>query len=180
MEITTAEILIGGPIPESLVPGLMEALSKDEASHEYGDSIVPDMGHVSDSKNACKILMEYRVDGVLRFRCVAAPWGEFDQTEPFCMQHGIAFNRKHDAIGEWGGEEAIFRPGMEVPEVIYLDIEGRETARGDEVRKAIVMLEKEDGEFRGEYRVKKALELLYSSLNCMILPPTMEPVTIVS
>lgn len=134
-----AEIRIGGKVPRSLVAGLVEALHHDEASHEYGDDVIP-------KDCTTPTLYSYLLTSVLdktflRFRNDRAENGEFEQTEEFCVKHDICFDRWSDHYCEYDAENVYFRSGMHAPLVTYADSDAKEIVCGATVREAIEKLD---------------------------------------
>lgn len=131
-----AEIRIGGQVPRSVIPGLVEALHRDEASHEYGEAVI---------SKACgsdpRLLYPFLANDVLRFRSHRAENGEFAWTEQFCIEHGIAFDRWGDHYHEANAENVYFRPGMDAPLVLYADSSANEIVDGKTVRAAMKKLD---------------------------------------
>ena len=115
--------------------GLIEALSQDGASHEYGDSVIEENCTEED-------FLEYLEEGVLRFQNAEAVNGEFSETEAFCIEHDIPFDRNSDHYCEYDGETVYWRPGMGRPTVVYADSSGNERADGVIVRQAMEMLDR--------------------------------------
>lgn len=136
MDSFRAKIWIGGCIHESLIPGLVEALHKDEASDDFGGATI-------DENCTEEQLFAYLdKESLLSFECDNAEIGEFKATEAFCWQHKIPFNRESDSYAGYLGEQAYYRPGMQTLLITFFDDTGVEVVRGDSVREAIDLLEK--------------------------------------
>lgn len=120
----------------TILQGLIDALSSDGASHEYGDACI----EVNcPEKDLGKYLS---TDGkLLHLKNAEAANGEFAETEQFCIDHGIPFDRNSDHFCEYDGENVRWRPGMNAPQVTYADANGHEIVDGETVRAAMEQLD---------------------------------------
>ena len=164
--------------------GLIEALSSDGASHEYGDCVI-------EANCTEEEFLEYLRPfepggGVLRFRNAEAVNGEFSETEAFCIEYGIPFDRNSDHYCEYDGETVYWRPGMGRPTVVYADSSGNERVDGATVRKAMELLDKFEQvagkvtvfQTRDWERLVIGIGLLHDV--CPELPSNLEPFKIVA
>lgn len=123
----------------TVLQGLISALADDFASHDYGDVPI-------DCRDGEDELMGY-IDSVgdrpeyLHFKCDQARNGEFENTEEFCLNNNIAFDRWSDHYCEYDAENVYFRPGMERAVVTYADANANEIVDGATVRKAMEVLD---------------------------------------
>jgi len=70
--------------------------------------------------------------------------GEFQETEEFCIENGISFDRESSAYDEWSAEVASFRSGMKCAVVRDVDSYGTPMVDGSKVREAIDELDSFD------------------------------------
>ena len=92
----TAQISIGGTLPASAIPGLIEAIQAEGFSTEYdGPPFEPDE----------------LVDGEALTLCAhEVAWGVFRDLELFCRTHRLAYSRWFGACsGAWGAGRSIYR-----------------------------------------------------------------------
>lgn len=194
----SAQIWIGGQISRTkrlypddkdddttVLRGLISALNLDRASHEYGDAEI--------DFNCTEEELLKHLDGalkrnppassVLRFRNDQAVLGEFPETEQFCIENDIPFDRNSDHYCEYDAETVCWRPGMESCETRYVDSAGRENVDGETVRKAMELLTSYqqarthvDGD-RDEELLEAAEKLLKNV--CPELPPDLEPFEVI-
>lgn len=182
----SAQIWIGGKVSntERLYPndegdnttildGLIGALNRDGASHDFGD-IAIDPNCTDWDK-----LTEYLDDKfLLNLKCDQIRNGEFEETEQFCIDNGISFDRWSDHYCEYDAENVHFRPGMSSPVMTLADIAGREIVDGGHVRKGMDLI----NEFKANYNASdKASDwakldkgLRYLKDVCPELPPKLE------
>lgn len=125
-----AEIRIGGPITadnKAKLLGLLASESDFEPDESFEDG------------------------GYLNGRNADAPWGRFDQTEAFCIEHGLSFRRQsaghydYDAVIRW------WAPGMsdqweclstqDGEPVIRVDVIRSMAARGDSMGALLAYLD---------------------------------------
>jgi len=143
-----AEIWIGGQVsrtarlyPDDLqdtttvLQGLIAVLNSDGASHEFGEAEIP-----ADCTEA-DLLKYINEKGLLNLRDVQARGGEFPETEQFCLDNGIAYDRWSDHYAEYDSEKASWRPGMDSPMTVYSDSNGNEVVGGKLVREALELLQ---------------------------------------
>lgn len=130
------QITIGGQVSRSAIPGLIFALHQDGASHDYGESVI------SLTCTPDELLEEYLEGETLCFRCDQATNGEFQETEQFCLNHDISYDRWSDHYCEFDAENAYYRPGMDGPRMTLADSDGNEIVDGDTVRRAMAMIDK--------------------------------------
>lgn len=171
-----AQIWIGGQLSRSkrlypddpdddttVIQGLIGALHSDGASHEYGEAEIR-------SDYTEKGLFEYLDGDVLHFKNDQACNGEFEETEEFCIEHGIPFDRQSHHYDEYDAENVYWRPSMNSPTIRYADASGNEIVCGDTVRQAIEKLE------GGLLMV--GMNLLHEA--CPELPPKLEKFEIIA
>ncbi len=133
----TARLLPDDPDDDTtILQGLIGALHDDGASHEFGDVVI-----LEDCCDSPELYFYLDDSDFLNLKCDQAVNGEFPETEEFCIQNGIAFNRWSDHYGEYGAENVHFRPGMDAPLTTYADSAGKEIVCGDTVRQAIEKLD---------------------------------------
>jgi len=106
-EYMAAEIWIGGPIPQRLVPQLCRAISGQGASLDWGDAHFAPAGAAD--------LLEGCLDGetpLLHLCEDQARWGEFRELEEFLVRRRICFRRRSEAKAGYDAELVEFRPGI--------------------------------------------------------------------
>ncbi len=183
-----AQILIGGQVSRTkrlypddpdddttILQGLVSALNDDGASPEYGDVAI-------DDKCTEKELEKYIDCGWLRLRQDQAVLGEFPETEQFCIDNGISYDRNSDHYCEYDAELLYWRPGMMEPTIRYADARGDEVVAGATVRKAMALL---DGISKLSVLnvdavttvLEKVARLLHDA--CPKLPPDLAPFEII-
>lgn len=99
----TAQITIGGTLPASAVPALIEAIQAEGLSTQYdGTPFEPDELVNGEALTLCA----YEV-----------PWGVFRDLELFCRNHRLAYSRWFGACsGAWGAGRSIYRGTHETRE----------------------------------------------------------------
>jgi len=171
-----AEISIGGKIPASLVPDLCAVIADDHVCLDWGDRRF-EPGSAKELMEATQELGTAENPVQLLWLCDdEARWGEFDSLEEFLVQHGIAFTRRSAGKYEYDAELVEYRPGMQSPCVIYLDLSGNPTVLASELSPAVASLavalehlEKGPAETVAE-SVREAHRLLHNQL-----PPEVPP-----
>lgn len=108
-ECFAAHIYIGGQVPKTLVPGLIEAICSEGLRSEDWSSPVGEMSSEKD------LLSYVDRNGYLHFTDPERNWGHFDDLEAFLEKNGIAFNRSAEPKFEYSGELVQFRTGMKNP-----------------------------------------------------------------
>lgn len=167
-------ISIGGKLPKHLLSELVAALHEDEASHEYGEGPI---------EADCKDLTDYIDEaGLLTLKTDSARNGEFENTESFCCENNLGYDRWSDHYAEWDAENVYMRPNMQGPVVTYADSDGKEIVDGETVRNALALLkeyfDEDNGGNAGVRSVRdEALECLEAA--CPELPPPLEKFEIV-
>lgn len=157
----------------TVLQGLVSALHEDGGSHEDGDVVIS-----ADCEPPT--LYTYLEGGLLNLKNDQAYNGEFQETEEFCVEHNIPFDRWSDHYCEYDAEHAYWRPGMKSPFIIPVDSHGNQLICGDTVRKALKELN--DSSAPGSVdahleHVANALRLLREA--CPDLPPRLETFKIV-
>jgi hypothetical protein len=102
----SAEIVIGGPFPRSLVPELLAKIQFDGAGFDWEET-VPETEEDLVEKTDGYPLMLYDD---------AACNGQFEYLEAFLMQHNIPWDRTNNAKYEYDGFLTCFRPGQGIVE----------------------------------------------------------------
>ena len=126
-----ARIHIGGQVPIALVKGLCEAIQADGASLDYGEAAF-------DPQGAADLLEAVRDGrGTLRLCDDQACYGEFENTEAFCQEHAIAFDRHSDGKYEYDAERVMFRSGMKEPRCFGATQDDRLTAPVSEIHRQV-------------------------------------------
>lgn len=181
-----AQIWIGGKVSntERLYPddegdkttilaGLIAALNEDGASHDFGDTTIDP--NCTDWDQLAKYLDE---NFLLNLKCDQICNGEFAETEQFCIDNDISFDRWSDHYCEYDAENVYFRPGMSIPVMTYANSCEREVVDGKCVRKGMDLV----NEFNANYNASdKASDwakleegLRYLRDACPELPPKLE------
>lgn len=160
----------------TILQGLISALNDDGASHEYGDSRIS--ADCSEEELLCGGYIN--ADGVLIFRNSDARGGEFEETEAFCIEHGIPFDRWSDHYCEYDAENAYFRPNettvadtaIPSPVTTYADSDGHEIVSGATVREAMAKLDAFAADRSQDWqRLQNGLKLLHEV--CPELPASL-------
>ena len=105
-----AWIEIGGPVPRTLVPSLLEHVHNEGLRWNWTEDGVK----ATTAEELIEELRQHDTD-VLRAGHDEARYGSFDDLEAFLVRHGIAFDRQSDAKYEHDGRLVRFRPGMSEP-----------------------------------------------------------------
>ena len=163
----TARLYPGDPNDNTtILQGLIGALHDDGASHQYGDVVIP----CDCKKDLGNYLSE---DGAwLNLKHDQACNGEFDETERFCLEHGIPFNRWSDHYCEYDGENVYWRPGMKTLLITYASSGGNEIIEAAKVREALAKLDAIVNHAQERINLSKGIQLLREV--CPELPPELE------
>lgn len=157
-----AQIWIGGKISRTallypndaaedttILQGLIGALHNDGAADEFGNPPIP-ANFDPPSPDNCVVMPLSNVgwancvndSGILNLKCDQAVNGEFPETEAFCIEHDISFDRwSNGHYGKYDAETVYFRPGMNSPVRTYADSAGKELIDGDTARQAMEKLD---------------------------------------
>lgn len=101
------EIEIGGPVPRSVVPRLLD-FAREPATGYTDDELT--------TANLPKLFREFdATKGYLHLEDPDARYGQFEGLETFLREANIGYNRRSDGKYEFTPEEARFRPGMDGP-----------------------------------------------------------------
>lgn len=106
-ERMSAEILIGGQVPRSLIPELCAKITAEGVSLDWGDPCF----RPTSAQELLENCVEHEDSLVLQLCDDQASWGEFKDLEAFLVEHSIAFNRFTEGRYEFNFEWAAFRPG---------------------------------------------------------------------
>jgi hypothetical protein len=107
-EHLSAEIWIGGNIPESLVPDLCAAITTEGVALEWGEgSFTPKT--VQDLKTSLR--QNDQGERLLWLCDDQASWGQFEGLERFLREHGVAYSRRSEGRYEYDPELVEYRPG---------------------------------------------------------------------
>ncbi len=112
------EITIGGKVPANLLEEFLGELDSTGAKVGGYD------GAEFDAKTAHDLRQALDENGHLFLADAEARYGQFEELEAFCVQHGISFDRHSDARYEFDAENVYFRPGMKGPLVVRSDNDG--------------------------------------------------------
>ena len=103
----SAEIWIGGNIPEGIVPAFCTAITDDGVALEWGESSFPPKT-AGDLKTS---LRENDKHVRLLWLCDdQASWGQFENLERFLREHQIPFTRRTEGRYEYDPEIVEYRP----------------------------------------------------------------------
>lgn len=108
-----AEIQIGGAVPASVVPALIEHISAENPFVSWEEVLF-------EATTGEELLALAKCDGrpgTLRLIDYEAVGGQFDDLEGFLVGDGIAFDRHCAAKYEYDAQLVQFRPGMDGPYV---------------------------------------------------------------
>lgn len=107
-EHLSAEIWIGGNIPESLVPELCAVITHEGVALEWGEgSFAPKT--VQDLKTSLR--QNDQSEWLLWLCDDRASWGQFESLEQFLREHGLAYSRRSEGRYEYDPELVEYRPG---------------------------------------------------------------------
>ena len=112
------EIMIGGKVPAALLEEFLGKIGSTGAKVGGYDGVEFDAKTAEDLRRALD------EDAHLFLVDDQARYGQFEELEAFCVQHGISFDRHSDARYEFDSENVYFRPGMKGPLVIRSDNDG--------------------------------------------------------
>lgn len=101
-----AYIRVGGTIPKRLVESLCLAIAQEEASLDWGEAHFSPAGIEDLLENRRSVDDAY----VLTLYDDNARWGEFAALEKFLIEHGVAFDRHHEAKFDVNARLTQFRP----------------------------------------------------------------------
>lgn len=108
-----AEIQIGGAVPASVVPALIEHISAENAFVSWEEVLF----EATTGEELLALALCEGQTSTLRLVDHEAAWGEFSDLEEFLVKHQIAFDRQCGAKYEYDAQLVQFRPGMEGPYV---------------------------------------------------------------
>lgn len=119
----------------TVLEGLILALHEDGACDDYGGAEIP----LNCSREK---LNEYiDDDGTLTLVSDQARNGEFEETESFCIKHGLSFDRWSDHYCEYDSEIVFWRPDMEQPLILFSNADGDPVIRRDSLEDILAQLE---------------------------------------
>jgi len=97
----SASIIIGGTVPQSLLPDLAALVEAEGLSNEWdGEPFT---------------LAMFREGAPLELMAHEVAWGRFERLESWCVEHGLPFARWSGGYsGQWGAERAVFTGAGEV------------------------------------------------------------------
>jgi hypothetical protein len=167
-EYYPGEITIGGKVPAALLDEFLSAAASTGASVGDYEEAVFAAGTVEE---LLKVLDE---DGHLRLADAQASYGQFEELEAFCVEHGIPFDRHSDAKYEFDAENVYFRPGMKAPESVPSNNAGDDLFSADAVRPVVKELTKVVTAGLTREKLKAAAVKIIRHLNSL-LPPEVEP-----
>lgn len=98
------EIEIGGPVPLSLVEGLLGEIGRVDRDRDGNPFTATDPATLLEQLD--------ETTGYLRLTNEQARYGQFEELEEFLREHGIAYDRRSFGKYEFTPEEALFRPDM--------------------------------------------------------------------
>ncbi len=167
-EYYPGEITIGGKVPAALLEEfLREATSTGASVGDYEEATFA-AGTVEE------LLKALDEDGHLRLADAQASFGQFEELEAFCVQHGIPFDRHSDAHYEFDAENVYFRPGMERPAHVYSNNRGDDLMDADKVRPVARELARLAKARLTKEKLLAAVLKASRKLN-KVLPPEVEP-----
>jgi hypothetical protein len=105
-----AQIEIGGPVPRTLVPALLEHIDNEGLRWNWSEDEV----RATTAEELIEELRQHETD-VLRVGHDEASYGAFDDLEAFLFKHNIAFDRQTDGKYDYDGHLVRFRDGMREP-----------------------------------------------------------------
>jgi len=118
-----AEIHIGGPVPQTTVHDLIEAILAERASLEDYGCPPASQQQLTESLQAGTVLTLFDDQ---------ASGGQFEGLEAFLAGHGIHFERHSDAYCEFDAENIHYR-GTGKPLVMLADQAGNDVVRCQEI-----------------------------------------------
>jgi len=179
----SGEISIGGKVPLSKIPGLIEAINAQECSHGWGDKTIKmpyPKDHLMEATE--KLLTLINDDGIIWVCDEQARNGELEEIEDYCEENNIGFTRISSGYCEYEPETKEFRPGMKSPIVILTNDDGNEMIPAGEVRELIEAVENLGGTAENIDR-EDFMSLIEKNgivkTFLPVLPPVLEPFEIV-
>jgi hypothetical protein len=98
-----ASVRIGGKMPRSLLPDLLDAIEQDGGGLDW------DEGGITEAD----LIAAVAPNESLLITNPQASYGQMDAIEAFCRENGLAFRSACDAHYELAGEVHHWRPGFE-------------------------------------------------------------------
>jgi hypothetical protein len=103
------EITIGGKVPAAVLDELLGQVAATNVSVGGYD------GPAFECHSAEELSKVLDESGHLFLVDAEASYGQFEELEVFCVEHGIPFDRHSDAKYEFDCQNVYYRPGMERP-----------------------------------------------------------------
>lgn len=160
-----AEIEIGGDVPASLVPNLIERIRAEEVLVGWNEQRFD----ARAAEDLLQLAREHDLAGALLLTDREVSWGEFYDLESFLFRHRIAFDRRSDAKYDYDAQLVQYRPAMKKPRMYYTTQDKQPVVAASDLRRVEKALE------RGQYR--RALTTLRRLLGPEI--PPLRPLRIV-
>lgn len=94
-------------------------------------------------------------NAIVEIRNDAARYGEFEEIEEFCTEHGIAFDRWSEAYYEYQSQMRMYRPGAEpIDKIVFLSSSGEPFVGCRDIRQIL-----EDMKLAADERILRAIEI---------------------
>jgi hypothetical protein len=162
------EIRIGAKIAAALLEGFLQEVTATGASvGDYGDTPF-------DCKTAEELREALDESGHLHLADAEARYGQFEDLETFCVEHGIPFDRHSDAKYEFDAENVRFRPGMEHPQQVFSNNNGDDLVDTAQLRPVAAELARLVTAGLGRDELLAAVREASTRLDSL-LPPEIEP-----
>ena len=158
------QITIGGKLPAALLEEFLSELNSAGARTGGYDG---DPFHAADADGLRGALDD---DGHLVLADAEASYGQFEELEAFCVEHGIPFDRHSDAHYEFDAQNVYFRPGMRNPESVPSNNAGDDLFSADAVRPVVKELTRVVTAGLTREKLKAAAVKIIRHLNSL-LPP---------
>ena len=108
-EHLSAEIWIGGNVPESIVPDLCAAITDEDVALEWGES--PFQPRTTGDLET-SLRENDNLERLLWLCDDRASWGKFENLERFLREHQIPFTRRTEGRYEYDPEMVEYRPAF--------------------------------------------------------------------
>ena len=128
-EWIATHITIGGRIAESLAAALCQAIGEEGGGLDWGD----DPFRPQRSEQLLAARQQIGDTLVLRLFDETASGGRFESLEAFLVEHGIAFDRQHEAKFDVSAGRLVYRPGIGIHEFLT-DAEEKIVIRAEPLR----------------------------------------------
>ena len=146
-ELFSGEIYIGGKIPRSKLPGLIQAINKQQCCWDWGDSTIELGDEIEPAITELLKRIEDTGQELLWLCDDDARYGELEIIENFCLKNDIGFRRFSEGCGDYSPEIAEFRPEWEGVDDYVTDSNGNPMIPGTDVKLLLDALDSAEEDF---------------------------------